>query len=231
MKEPYDYADEREQHPTFGMAALHKSSCGGDGINLFGSSVRHHNFITLTISQAERVRSLHSERAFSGKMIAEIRLSPVQLSELLTSINSIGVPCTLKYYRGPEGKLIDAGESPETPRARKTYDEFKAHTKTAVAEMRQLQKRLRRLAEAGKPVGKRALEQLAIDMGVAAQQVDANMPFIMDRFSDACEETVRDAKGEIEAFIGAKIEATGIKALRTEAPNLPLLGNTPEESP
>ncbi len=217
------HEDERETHKAFGMVSLSTISSSHPGINLFGSSVRHHHFISLEVHTAERVRALHHERAYSRDLLLEVRLSPVQLSELLTSTNTAGVPCTLRYYRNAKGKIVDAGECPETGKAQKTYAEFGGQVQKATDKMRAMQERLRKLAEAGKPIGKKALERLVIDFGVAAQEVDSNLPFILKSFAEACASTVRDAKGEVEAFLSAKVEATGIAALRDAAPELPLL--------
>jgi len=214
--------EEREEHPAYGMASLHRISSTGS--ILFGSSVKHHTVIALTVKTAEKVRGLHSERGFGRDMLLELFLSPTQLIDMLTNMNmGDGVPCTLRHYRADDGAWINAEDPPHSHPAKKTYDEFVGQTAKAAAKIREMQERLKKLAEEGKPVGKKALTELALDMGVAAQEIDSNMPFIMDSFREDCEHVVKDAKGEVEAFITGLIQRTGLKALAEAAPELPML--------
>ncbi len=41
---------EKKQHPSYGMMQLSRSSIGGTGTALFGSSIMHNDVIRLTIS-------------------------------------------------------------------------------------------------------------------------------------------------------------------------------------
>lgn len=214
------FADQ-EKHPAFGMISLHKVSAT-PGVPLFGSSVRHSRFIMLRVHKATRSRELNSDYYFEGNTLIEVRISPVQLSELLTSLNTTGVPCTLKRYRDEDGKFVDAGECPETSKAEKTYQEFIEHVNEVTERLRLLQQRAFEQAQR-QSVGKKERAALAEDIRRAAQEIDANMPFIMKRFGEKVEETVRDAKGEIEAFIAHKVEATGVAALKRAAPDMVLL--------
>ena len=71
------------------------------------------------------------------------------------------------------------------------------------------------------PMGKREMERLAIEIGCAAQETDSNMPFIADTFHKSVRHMVKDAKGEIDSFVNAKVMQTGLKALKDNAPELP----------
>lgn len=42
---------ERKQHPSYGMIRIARSSVGGSGTALFGSSIMHNNVIRLSISR------------------------------------------------------------------------------------------------------------------------------------------------------------------------------------
>lgn len=42
---------EKKQHPSYGMIQLSRSSIGGTGTALFGSSIMHNDVIRLTISK------------------------------------------------------------------------------------------------------------------------------------------------------------------------------------
>ena len=55
---------EKKQHPSYGMIQLSRSSIGGTGTALFGSSIMHNDVIRLTISNGfmEREDSIHTHR-------------------------------------------------------------------------------------------------------------------------------------------------------------------------
>jgi hypothetical protein len=55
---------------------------------------------------------------------------------------------------------------------------------------------------------------------MAEQRIRADLPFILQAFNEKAAETVRDAKGEIEAFVATKIESTGLTALQAAAPKV-----------
>jgi hypothetical protein len=214
--------DEDETHPAFGV--IRASKIHGGDTPLVGSSVRHHTFVEFTLYTARRTRSLHHDDYTSagGKIIAQWRVSPAQLFEMLTTMNTSGTPCTLKLYRDPEThEFIDAGDPPDDEQVTKNYKDIKKQTEKATAKMRILQKKVKARAEQGRPMGKKEMEQLAIDIGVAAQETDSNMPFIADTFHKSVRHMVKDAKGEIDSFVNAKVMQTGLKALKEAAPELP----------
>ena len=47
-----------------------------------------------------------------------------------------------------------------------------------------------------------------------------NIPFITTQFSDQIAKTVTEAKGEVLAFVEAKLKGAGIEKLISEAPRL-----------
>ena len=190
--------EEQEKHPAFGKLSLHRVNGGHN--TLFGSSVIHNEMIELKISTASRSRDLHRDWIFAEKLVTEIWLSPVQLAEALFSMNTEGVPCTLKTYTKPgTGEWVYGPECPASSRIDLTRAEFREQTKKAAEKIRALEAKLRGMVETGKPVGKKALEEMRIEASCAAQEVDSNMPFIAQSFDEAAEAIVKEEKGEIEA--------------------------------
>lgn len=45
------------------------------------------------------------------------------------------------------------------------------------------------------------------------QEIRSNIPFYEEQFTRQMEATVTEAKGEVEAFVNAKIHSTGLKSL------------------
>lgn len=219
-KSPFPDAVE-EEHPSFGMVSLSRFSTTPH-MALFGSTVKHSHPVALRIHKAKRMRDLHKEWYFEGETVAEVFLSSVQLGEMLTNMNTTGVPCTINYSR--DGKLEQAGPVPENSPAANTYNELKKQSEKASTDVKAMFVKLTELAEAGKPVGKKKLQELARDMSRAAAQIDGNMTFVLDSFRRDCERVVNDAKGEVEAFVSAKVEAAGAASLTAGiVAGLPLL--------
>src|SRR5208337_4240325 len=95
-----DYHD-----PSYAMVSFSRISAGGEGLSLFGSSIKHHSAITLSIKQARLSRDtdLSHDWYFAENRfpLIEVTLSPNQFAELLTSMNvGDGVPATLTLYNG-----------------------------------------------------------------------------------------------------------------------------------
>lgn len=56
---------EKKQHPSYGMIRFARSSIGGSGTALFGSSIMHNNVIRLSISKRFMERAGSNLSAFS----------------------------------------------------------------------------------------------------------------------------------------------------------------------
>ncbi len=48
-----------------------------------------------------------------------------------------------------------------------------------------------------------------------------NIPFVNEQFSKQMEHTIKEAKGEVEAFVTHLVHNYGIEAIRKQAPQLP----------
>lgn len=86
----------RETHESFGAAQL--TRCTGRK-RLVGAVLdAHPNFITLSISRAERMISdrLHDEYWMPREHIVELNFSVYQWAELVSSMNGTVVPCTIQ---------------------------------------------------------------------------------------------------------------------------------------
>jgi len=56
---------EKKQHPSYGMIRLSRSSIGGGGTALFGSSIMHNDVIRLSISKGIMEREGSEDRFFA----------------------------------------------------------------------------------------------------------------------------------------------------------------------
>lgn len=201
---------EVEQHESYGMIGFSRVS-SSHGANFFGSSIRSSHFIELTIRRAERHRHLNQYWYHGRNELINIRLSPNQFADLLTSLNiGFGVPCTIQHVnqeRMPDCPAID--------QRTKYEDEFEADVKKTVADAETLVKNIKTAFD--KPsLGKKERAEIAKQLDLLVGHIRGGMPFIQSQFNEAMDKTVTEAKGEVEAFVNHKIHSLGINALNTE---------------
>ena len=66
---------EKKQHPSYGMIRFARSSIGGSGTALFGSSIMHNNVIRLSISKGMMEREVRIPLERSSQSALAVRLS------------------------------------------------------------------------------------------------------------------------------------------------------------
>lgn len=96
---------EKKQHPSYGMIRFARSSIGGSGTALFGSSIMHNNVIRLSISKGMMEREVNEDWFLAGTdindMIVEVEMSYTQFAEAITSLNiGEGIPVTITKVNG-----------------------------------------------------------------------------------------------------------------------------------
>ncbi len=94
-----------EQHPSYGMLQLTRSSLGGNGTALFGSSIMHNDVIRLTITngymEQEDGQNRYYAKTGRRNCIVEVDMSYTQFAEVITSLNmGDGVPVTIMNIGG-----------------------------------------------------------------------------------------------------------------------------------
>jgi len=205
-----------EKHPAYGTVSLGRIS---GNTRLFGSDIKHLNWVHLTIKTAKLRRDLHRDWIHGEDEIIEVWLSPVQLAEAMFSMNhGDGVPCTLRYYRNKKGKL----EQPDIDSMPKAADAdtFKEEAKEMLAEsvqyMKDVSKKLDEMIEA-KGAKKSDIKELKAKVDKAKQHLVSNLPFTEESFAEALDQKTMRAKAEVEAFAESKLRALGLEAAQAEA--------------
>lgn len=202
-----------DRHESYGMIGFSRIYGGGKR-RLFGSSLRDHgSSMILRIHTAHRKHGLSEDRAFADDTLIEIELSSAQFATLLTTLNvGDGVPCTLKRFNGK--KLEDPpDEEIEVDRIRNGFVDRLSRFRRYVGDHRRRAEALHKQGKATKGVIKEfvsILEQIE-------QEVDSNMPFVLDQFQEATERVVTTAKAEVEAFVTGVVERTGLEELKRTA--------------
>jgi hypothetical protein len=192
------------EHESYGMIQISRGS--GTGQHLFGSSIEHQHTINISIMEGKHQRDLNRDWYFGHKPIVDIVLSPTQFADAITSIGSAS-PCTIRY-RMDKGMME---YPPFESKIKQFNDEFEHDMKKIASKCDALIKE----AEDRK-LPKTILHQLQM----LKQDLASNIPFVNRSFTEQMENTVKEAKGEVEAFISHKVQSMGLQALQSQLPTI-----------
>lgn len=198
----------KTSHPSYGTLAFSRRT--GGSTPLFGSSIEHRDTIAMTLYHADITRGLHSDSVYGNKAIAEVEMSYSQFAEAITSMNmGSGVPVTIRWTE-KDGKIPPCDF---VSKREQFTDEFKEKRKKAMEDSQQIIKDVmelfnqkKSLTKADKDVILKKLHHLNMDIG-------CNMDFIADQFNKQMDQTVMEAKGEIESFMQNKVNSIASAAL------------------
>lgn len=202
----------KETHESYGMVRAHRQT--GKFDNLFGSSIQsHHTAIALEIVEAEVTHDLAHDWYYGSRIVTEVVMSPSQFAELITNMNTSGVPCTIKYRHTEGFKKIEDPPSKHVE-AEKVKIGFKEDLEALVKTIKSSIAEANELMEGRKTPRKSDWNKLIGMLNRVQMEVESNMPFIVDSFNEATEKIVTTAKTEIDAFVTNVAQVTGIKALK-----------------
>lgn len=205
-------------HPSFGVVNIGHASIGGGHKRLFDSPFKHYHVVTLEISPAQMTRNLHGDSIMpSGRVpFISIAMSEAQFSKMILNAgHASGTPCTVEYVNG------ERVEDPPPSNMKKLWaNEVKAGFKDIADAADAAEKSVSELLAKDR-ITKGDVKALKDIIYTLAQDLRSNLPWMQERFQEAMEKTVVDAKGEINAHVTALIKETGLKALQGGA--LPVL--------
>jgi len=222
-----------EKHESYGMVGINRVS--SSGTYLFGSIMKHHSFITLTVKRASRRRTLAQDWfSAESRALIEIEMSHTQFGTLITSPGmGDGVPCTIRAY---DGALAEQCPAPEAMTS-KFAEDLKKTTEETVAQLKALSQQLgEALLPGNKALNKTELKVLLQGIQSAVQSVTNSIPYIEQSFGEEMEDQTNTAVGELEAVAAHLIHNTGLKAIAAANAALPefpkpQLGTGEEETP
>jgi hypothetical protein len=197
-------------HPSFGTIEI--SRWHGSDRPLFGSSIVHRSGISIRINHAELHRSLNRDWIHSRAGIVEVDLSPSQFADAITSLNSGSTPVTLRWINDGKDKI-------EEPPFQSKISEFNAEFQQDIDNLSKGFDEAIKLANET-----HAQKRLIKELEMLKQGFKNNIPFITTQFSEQIAKTVAEAKGEVEAFVEAKLKGAGLEKLTGEAPRLMITG-------
>jgi hypothetical protein len=193
-------------HESYGLLRFSRISGGHD--NLFGSSIKHGEKISMEVTRATKRRNLNQYWYSPKEHLIEIMMSPSQFAEAITSMNhGCGIPITINYV-GRE----HMSECPETNERQKFEDEFKQDVEDATQLMVDMEKEIGEILSK-KSVNKGDREQIRALTQKLIRQTRSHLTFVQSQFNEACDATVKEAKAEVEATILHAIVDAGLDAI------------------
>ena len=202
------------QHPAYGFIRLSRTN-GGNG-RLFMSPLRHDHRITITIGEAEQVRSLNNDRHFPRKQLIEIDMSEAQFAQFVCNSSfSEGAPCTIRRKFGqPVEPLTEAQLTSE-----RYYQEARETAKEAVEAVRDAKAKIATLTAKLPKAAQGVIEQ---ELHALEMKLNDHMPWIVQQHHEHMTKAANNAKLEIEAYLVRATERVGL----AEAEKLPMLEST-----
>jgi hypothetical protein len=216
-----------ERHPSYGLLSIHRVH--GGKTNLFGSTVDHSGYLRIRISRAELKRDLHHTWYHDLlPAIVEVDMSPAQYAEAITSPNmGVGTPCTIRYLDG------ERVPNPERVNPRELFQqEFKKKMAGLASRLESDMARARELLEK-KSLTKADRAEIIGALGRVHTEVASNVPFVHSSFDEAMEDTVKEAKAEVESYVTSTILSLGRQAVLESGlrPEMPTLAIADERKP
>ncbi|HDS1721724.1 hypothetical protein NPS53_09440 [Pseudomonas putida] len=211
---------ERYTHPAFGEITVRKGMVSGNGVELFGSDLRHRNMLTITIHTAHVDRHLNRDWVHSDRQVVSFYMSEAQWAAFVSSQGGAGVPITFET-RAPDDSLLarmPGIESPET--MTEQFDrEIRERSEDYIEKAKELTERIEQALADGK-----ANKGLLKELHELSRNLSVGMPntmaFVHKQMTGAMENLVTAGKIELEAHVNDIARRTGIETLRNQAPTM-----------
>jgi hypothetical protein len=185
-----------ETHESYGV--LHIARVSGSSRRLFGSSVKHGHFFTLTISRAKRIAGQFGERFHDTTRICEVDLTAAQFVDAITTMNQgSGIPCTITRVEGvPMDDVPDDAGSELRIIAEGAKEEFEAIAEGFVKAEAELDDLL-----AKKSLTKDDKQRVKDVVYRARRYFKESAPFAAQMLTEMTEKVVAKGRADIESFM------------------------------
>lgn len=189
--------EKEKEHESYGMIGVYHST-GGERA-LFGSSLTHNNTVRVVIKAGKIFRVSHEDMYMGKNTLIEIEMSEAQFAQLITSPNhGDGVPCTIRYVMGKKMEPCPFESKAEIHRK-----EFEEHQREIKDKMDKLLEFVESAFET-KTLKKADKEAIISKLINLKTEISSNTAFQVSQFDRQMEQTVTEAKAEIEAFLAVK---------------------------
>lgn len=189
----------RYEHPSYGMMSITRYY-GGDG-NFFGNDLPMEGSggIEIELKEATLERNangLHCDFFNPGRLKFKVRMSHLQFAELITNMNTTGVPVTITNIG------IERLDDPPVLNKREVFDK---ETKEVVSNVKQqandIIAKVQNLFETKKSLTKKDKEEILRGLNQLKMATFDHLPFMQKMFDEQMNKSVVSAKANIAAFI------------------------------
>ncbi len=199
---------EIQAHPSFGQISF--SRCNGTA-NFYGSELQQDHYINMELHESEITRELSREWYFAKKLLARVRMSSNQFSEMITSLNvGSGVCCTIEYLNGRIEPLPQVESRKEF-----VHRKFKDRMNEFATTIRASQLKAKDIVKK-KTLSKQDIHDLTMHIEYLTTEIENNIPFFAKCFQENMDEVVQEAKSEVENAIMHKINTLGLQELHNQ---------------
>ena len=197
-------------HPSYGLIEISRMSCSPP-INVFGSSIKTANPISIKISHTEKHRDLNRDSYFGKERIIELWLSPSQFAEAITTLNiGSGTPVTIMNI---QGETIE--KCPDEGVNELFNEEFASDIKSISNQLTQLKKAADEILRSKGGIKAAEKNKLLSMIFKVEQDVRANLPFVHKQFARAMDRTIQQGKAELEAFANNTVMKLGLDNIKS----------------
>ena len=196
---------EIKKHPSYGMLQVCRVTGRCD--DLFATTIEHNSTIRLRLYSGEEIRNLNTNYYHTDKILAEIEMSALQWAEAISNMNSAGTPCTLRYIN--KEKIDGVKINNERVKIDKEFKDKVVNineTSSKLIEEAQNLLSLKNMKVSDKQNLIRVLNRLH-------QDLNSNIPYMKELFTEQMDKTVSEAKCEVENFVQYKINSFGLESL------------------
>lgn len=215
----------KESHPSYGVIGVSRVS--GQS-SLFDSDVKHQHFIRITLQEASKESTGFTHEYVHGrKRLAVINMSFAQFAQMITTQNvGDGTPCTIEYVNGDEVQpwITRHGNRPCPPDPKPFIDKFSAvgkeRAEQVLKNVNDALKRAEAMLEGTDKPTKSNIKEIVSLLLLSRQDVDKNLPYLMECLDEEMECKLSNAVTEFESYVTSSLVEKGLEHIRGHAPCL-----------
>lgn len=217
--------EKKDEHPSYGIISVSRINSNPQ-VSLFGSSIKHSNYISLTISKAYRIRNdLNYDNFISENDLIEINMSQSQFLDMITNMNHHpGIPVTINYINGT--KIEDC---PYVSKIKEFQDEFKQVCVNLKSNLNKDIKDILDIINLKNSLSKTNKHVIINALRNINKEISENIPFIASQFVAQLDKTISEAKNEVDNYTKIKLMEAGIEKFSNDL-EIKLLENDLQEN-
>jgi hypothetical protein len=196
-----------ERNPSY-QAQLSISRATGGRRAFYGSKVLHDSFIVLELRESKVSRDLGQEHFSPGKIIAKVEMSSIQFADLITNMNTTGVPVTINQLGDVRYELPKLESVNPIKQIREDQKEVDDRVKMRIDEVKNSMKQY---TDKGKPVPIKVAKELQNLLESVNYNYDEDRKFYADQAQRNVDTMLNEAKAAVESHITHRALELGFK--------------------